>query len=108
MSMPATYNIDIFYGNTLNLSFTLTDSMAAAINLSTKTVEFIVRKNLTVLETYGVGTGLTITGPGFNVVNLSKVIDITPGPYTYDLKVTTSPSDIRTYLSGRFYVRKDT
>ncbi len=106
MSMPAAYNIATFYGNTLVLTFTLTDSNNSPISLTGKTVEFIIRRVLVVIDTYTVGDGLTISGGGNNIISLSKVVDISPGQYIYELKITTSPTEIRTYLAGVFRVRQ--
>lgn len=105
--MPAEYDINIFKDDTLKLSFTITDGSGNPIDLSTKTIQFIVRKGDSAVLTLIIGNGLTLSGAGNNTINLDKSINLTKSYYTYDLKVITGGTDIRTYLSGKFIVHKE-
>lgn len=105
--MPAEYDINIFKDDTLKLSFTITDGNGDPIDLSAKTIEFIIRKSSTTIDILTIGDGLTLSGAGNNMINLDKAITLNKGSYSYDLKVITGGIDIRTYLSGKFVVHRD-
>ena len=110
--MPGTYNITIKRNDTLSKVFTFLDDQPTPqpINLSLGVITMEVRKKYDqpVLFTLTEGDGITVSGPDFNVVTLSKVVNIaTPGTYKYDLQIVFSSGVVTTYLEGNFIVEPD-
>lgn len=90
------------------LEFKLNDT---PIDLSAATVLLQVRptatsNTLTLAITNG--NGITIGGDDNNQVTIYKLINIAAGEYVYDLQITYSSGQVKTYLHGEFIVSDDT
>jgi hypothetical protein len=109
--VAATVNITCYKGDTLNLSYTLTDSDTGdAIDLSGADIEMQVRQATTsdtALLTLDLTDGLSVGGAGNNIVAIEKVITLTAGKYRYDMQFTLADSTIVTYFKGKFIVIDD-
>lgn len=105
---PAELNIEIVKGDFWVESFALTlDNVA--INLSTAQVLIEVKQGCsnTVLFTASIGNGITISGAGSNVINVSKLVNLDAGNYEYILKVTYATGIVKTYIWGNYNVYTD-
>lgn len=108
MSLPGTYKIAAYEGDTLEQTFVFTDSGNLPIDLSDATFVMTVRKKVDdpVLWTAATGDGITVGGVDNNEVTVAKVMDVPPGSYVYDLQATFTgpPVRVKTYLYGTFNV----
>lgn len=108
MATPGNYNIAAYRNDTLQVVFTFTDSLGAAIDLSSATILLQVRRkaDAAVLLSLTEADGLTVSGAGNNVVTLSKLIVLDAGAYMYDLQSTIG-AVVTTYVRGLFNVTSD-
>lgn len=107
--IPGIYNIIAYRNDTLILSFTLLDNSGQPIDLSNAEVKMQVRTKPDgeVLWNLTEGDGITVGGVGNNVVNISRICDISGcGAFYYDLQVTDA-GIVSTYVKGAFIVQKD-
>lgn len=108
--IPGYYNIRAYRNDTLQRTFTIVDANDNPISLANADVKMQIRKqpDSAVLMELTEGNGLTVSGGGNNVINLSKVIDIDEcGNYMYDLQATFTSGVVSTYVAGSFNVIKD-
>lgn len=101
--MPAgNFSTSVVKGETLALSFALTDEDGVAINLTGATAAMALRTSLTASSVALSCTPyLSIPTPANGVIVLSAPTDsLTVGRYVYDLKVTDSQSVVKVYLAG--------
>lgn len=108
-NIPGAVNFKVYQNDTLNKSITITDDNDDPIDLSAAAVKMEVRQSAgsTVLFTLEVGDGITISGADDNVIVISKIVDIDPGSYLYDLEATYSGGDVQTFIKGSFTVIAD-
>jgi len=106
---PGNYTIRAYRGDTLQLTFTITDGSNVAIDLSTAAVLMQVRTHPDgeLKMTFAEGDGLTVGGAGNNVVTVSKVVALDGCAYQYDLQATFATGVVVTYVRGAFIVTED-
>lgn len=110
-AIAATVNITCYKGDTMALTYTLTDTSSGdPIDLSGATIEMQVRQGTagaTSLLTLSLTDGITVSGAGNNIVGISKVITLSAGTYRYDMQFTLADGTIVTYFKGKFKVVDD-
>lgn len=110
-AIAATVNITCYKGDTMALTYTLTDTDSGdPIDLSAATIEMQVRQGTagaSSLLTLDLSNGITVSGAGNNIVNVSKVITLSAGTFRYDMQFTLGDGTIVTYFKGKFKVIDD-
>lgn len=106
---PGNYTIRAYRGDTLQLTFTITDGSNVAIDLSTATMLMQVRTHPDgdLKMTFSEGDGLTVGGTNNNVVTVNKVVALDGCAYQYDLQATFATGVVVTYVRGAFVVTED-
>lgn len=89
-------------GDHFQVSLTITDSDDVAIDLSDATdIQFFVDDT----EVASLGSGITVSGAGSNVVNIVAADTRAVGNnYTYSVVVTDVDGVIRTYIEGKLKI----
>lgn len=87
-----------------NLNGSPIDLQFATVLLQVRPTETSATVSLAITN----GNGITITGDGKNQVSIYKLITIAAGEYVYDLQITYSSGQVKTYLYGEFIVSDDT
>lgn len=108
--MATTYNISVLNGDTYaGCNFTITVN-SAALNLTGAAIKMQVRKQreeAVVLE-LSTGSGITITTAAEGKFKINEqVISCAVGVYLYDIQITLSGGNIKTYIKGTFTVLGD-
>lgn len=111
--IPKIYNIpnqlkgDRFDG----LIFTLQDALAAPIDLTGATVKIEFRrgsKTGNLQKRLSIGSGVTMATPTLGKIQLDPfIVDFQPSIYYYDVQLTFSATDVRTYIEGSMQVIQD-
>ena len=103
---PANNSVEIVSGDTWSETFALTlDTVPIVLTGSTIVVSIYKGCSTTAaLWTATNGSGVTITGAGFNEISLSKLVTLTKGDYIWDLKVTYIGGIVKTYVWGDFII----
>lgn len=103
---PQYHRIAILKNDTLPISFAITHNQEP-VDLSTADVKMQVRQSATsatVLLAFTEADGITVTN---NIIKLNKKVTISAGNYVYDLEITYTNGEVRTYLYGDFIVTED-
>jgi hypothetical protein len=103
---PANNSVDIVSGDTWSETFELTLNTVPIV-LTGSTIVISIYKGCsttTALWTATNGSGVTITGAGFNEISLSKLVNLDKGNYIWDLKVTYIGGIVKTYVWGDFII----
>ena len=105
---PAELDIEIVKGDFWVESFALTlNSSPIVLSSAAVLIEVTQGCSTTVLFSASVANGITISGAGNNVINVSKLVNLDAGNYEYTLTVTYSTGVVKTYLWGKFIVYLD-
>lgn len=108
--MATTYNISAYNNDTFpGVNFTVTVN-TVVLNLTDATIRMQVRKsrNETPILDLALGTGLTITDAAAGKFKIDEqIISGTPGMYYYDIEITLSGGDVKTYIKGTFTIVGD-
>lgn len=109
--MTQTYDFpDHVKGDTFEgVQFTITVN-SSALNLTGATIRMQMRlnSNAPVVKEFSVGNGLTLTTPASGIFTFNKqVISVPPGVYYYDIQITLSNGDIKTYITGTWTIIQD-
>ncbi len=107
--MPAAETkLTIYRGEVKSFDIPVLDSAGAAVNISTWTRRFVVSKSSTSAAPHAIDkTGMTISGPGNNVVEvrlLSTDTDLAHGLYYWELRVTDGTTDEQVSSYGEFVI----
>ncbi|CAB4121819.1 hypothetical protein UFOVP19_10 [uncultured Caudovirales phage] len=107
---PAQYNVQIWRNDTWSQSFSITAN-STPVNLTGSTIVIQIRKTATSsdieLSASTTDGSITITGTSFNEIQLKKKVTIAAGSYLYDMNVTFSSGEVKTYVWGTFFVQED-
>lgn len=107
--VAADHDFKIYKGDTWVNKLTFTDSQSNPVNFSGAVVKLQIKRDPVsdVIELeLDLSDGITISGASFNEINLSKIVDLAAGTYTYDLEVTKN-SVVTTYLKGKIIITQD-
>lgn len=111
---PTTYKInDQYKGDTFNgVTFTLKEGAEKTpIDLTGATIlsQFRTKEVTGVIQqTFSIGSGITVTNATGGVFKIdSFILDWNTGTFFYDIQITFSNGDIRTYVKGTLNVIQD-
>ena len=96
-----------------SVQFTLTDQMAAAIDLTGASIDIEFRfrsKTGSVVKAVSVGSGITVSTPSNGILVLDEFtpVDWAADTYFYDVQITFSDGTIQTPVQGTVCVLQDT
>lgn len=105
----ASNDIKYYQNDVFDMSIEVTDQDGIAVNLSSKTLKFQVKKKKIDAEADAVvdistDSEISISGASNNIVTFSGTYDLPQRSYYYDLENTT---DNETIMYGRFIVTGD-
>jgi hypothetical protein len=108
---PGRLNIGLYRKNrwSVELVFTWKPS-GDPIDFSTATLKLQIKRNIrdtTYVKQLTVGSGLTVSGTGSNIVTILTQANIPAGSYVYDLTAFYAGSDPITYLKGSLTVEQN-
>lgn len=107
---PAQYNVKIWRNDSWAQTFALLAD-TTPIDLSGCTILIQVRPTPSsasvVLELTTDDSSIGIGGVDSNQITLNKIVGVAAGTYVYDMNVTFSSGEVKTYLWGNFIVTED-
>ena len=104
--------LEIIRGDTTTLTFTLTDSAGAALDITGGTIFFTAKSNITEADVDAeISYDATVAGDGSGGIATVSLTasdtDIAIGGYSYDLQVKTSTGDILSVQAAPLKVVQD-
>ena len=108
-ALPANYDIAIYKGDYLEFFVTINDSLGAPFNLTGYTVKSQLKTDYYDNSPITFDTTVVVPAEGYIRVFLSSAVTdaLLPGSYIWDLQVTSSLGENRTYLRGDVIVQDD-
>ena len=108
-ALPANYDIAIYKGDYLEFFVTINDTLGTPLNLTDYTVKAQLKTDYSDPSPILFNTTVVVPSEGYIRVFLSSSVTATllPGSYIYDLQVTSSIGENRTYLRGDAVVQED-
>lgn len=99
---------DTFNGVTITMTLTA-DAVTNPIDLTGVAIkiQFMKQYETTVVKTLEIGSGITIDNATAGVFSIDPfTVFTTPYTYEYDMQFTFSGGDVKTYMKGFFYSKK--
>lgn len=105
----ARHDFKVMAGDTLPINFVFTDKETRApISLEGSAVVMKIKvlpTDTVAVKTLSLGSGLTLSGDDYNVIQLSTLLDIPKGTYSYSLTATATDGTVTTYMVGKIYAK---
>jgi diaminopimelate epimerase len=113
----ATTRIERYRGDSHNEVFTITDAAGAAVNLTSASARFTVKRHVTDAQADAIITRTSAVGGGITIAAATGVVTVAfvqatmaaldPGRYVYDLEVTLSDGTVHTVPQDEFHLLAD-
>jgi len=109
--------IERYRGDSHSEVFTITDAAGAAVNLTSASARFTVKRHVTDAQADAIITRTSAVGGGITIAAATGVITVAfvqetmaaldPGRYVYDLEVTLSDGTVHTVAKDTFDLLAD-
>lgn len=106
--IKAPLNLKAQQGDTFSRQFSFLNEEDVAIDLSSSTFKLTIKDNsgTTILEWLNSDFSLISTGVYSIGKTATQMQSVNPGVYSYDLQVTNSSSETRTWIFGQFIIEQ--
>ena len=95
---------DTFNGITITMTLT-SGAVTSAIDLTGAAIKIVFKKHsqTTVISTLSIGSGITVDDAENGIFSIDPfTVFATPGTYEYDMQITYSGGNVKTYMKGFF------